>query len=127
MHILYAFAIAAWLAGGEKVMANGDSSDESASSLPEGWRRMLEASSQENRDFYAEKDHHPLVPPWLEYPDIPRTSIGWRMGAGEGYMDYFIRRYSGMDAEQREAYRIEHPAPIGWLGFYENTEAQISR
>ncbi len=32
------------------------------------------------------KINNPLLLPWLRCPDIPRYSIGWRMGGGEEYM-----------------------------------------
>jgi hypothetical protein len=32
-----------------------------------------------------------MIPPWKKYPDIPRFSIGWRMGDGEDYYAQFFR------------------------------------
>ena len=36
------------------------------------------------------KDHtDEMLPVWLQYPEIPQGSIGWRMGYGEAYSSEF--------------------------------------
>src|SRR5947209_3828575 len=56
----------------------------------------------------------PLLPPWLKFPDIPPHSIGWRMGAGEGYLCEFSPWYRGLTAEGRRKYKEMYPPPKGW-------------
>jgi predicted NAD-dependent protein-ADP-ribosyltransferase YbiA (DUF1768 family) len=56
----------------------------------------------------------PLLPPWLKFPDIPPHSIGWRMGAGEGYLCEFGPWYRGLTAEGRKNYKQLYPPPRGW-------------
>ena len=31
-----------------------------------------------------------MVAPWVQYPELPHGSLGWRMGGGEGYLDCFL-------------------------------------
>lgn len=54
--------------------------------------------------------HGTLVPPWAKYPEIPRGSIGWRMGMGEWYLDMFRRWWRDLDRSARDAYRARWPA-----------------
>lgn len=64
-----------------------------------------------------------LEPLWVRFPEIPRYSIGWRMGAGEWYAWMFGRWWSEMlDAGARAAYRVRWPAEGGWAGFYEDRD-----
>jgi hypothetical protein len=59
-----------------------------------------------------------MDPPWKKYPDLPRTSIGWRMGYGQDYHQNFWKWFSSLDAVAQEAYCRDHPEPGGWAGFY---------
>lgn len=54
--------------------------------------------------------HGALLPPWVKHPDIPRRSIGWRMGGGESYMWMWHRWWERLDENGRAAYR-EHWIP----------------
>ena len=60
-----------------------------------------------------------MVPPWVKYPAIPRASIGWRMGEGEGYWDDFRAWWESQPATIHTAVRAAYPEPPGWAGFYE--------
>ena len=44
-------------------------------------------------------------PPWLEHPESPNGSIGWRMGYGEGYLMDFYRWLGTLDATERALYK----------------------
>ena len=69
------------------------------------------------RDVAAElAAHGTLVPPWIKYPEIPRRSIGWRMGSGEWYLDLWRYWWERLDAAAREAYvaRWTPDRPDAW-------------
>nr|MBA3456629.1 hypothetical protein [Deltaproteobacteria bacterium] len=56
-----------------------------------------------------------LVPPWIKFPQIPRRSIGWRMGSGEWYVWMWGQWWERMDKEARDAYRARWvDVPIEW-------------
>jgi hypothetical protein len=60
------------------------------------------------------------LPPWIRHPEIPRYSIGWRMGDGEGYLVLWWTWAEGRSAEEKTAYFREF-APIetewvDWVG-----------
>lgn len=65
----------------------------------------------------------PLAPPWQVFPDHARTSMGWRMGAGETYLDYFRDLFSTLSAEDRQAYISATPIPDEWAGWLEAIHA----
>lgn len=57
-----------------------------------------------------------LLPPWKKYPEIPRNSIGWRMGYGESYMIAWDKWVEPMELEQLvEYFRKYSPIPVDWL------------
>lgn len=59
-----------------------------------------------------------LVPPWVKYPEIPRGSIGWRMGAGEWYARMWSRWIDRLASEDvREYWRLYEPIPFPWAGW----------
>jgi hypothetical protein len=68
-----------------------------------------------------------LPPPWLEYPEVPYLSIGWRMGEGEGYMDRWFESFAGLSDSDADAYVRQYPEPGGWIGFYARQLAQRNR
>jgi protein-tyrosine-phosphatase/N-acetylglutamate synthase-like GNAT family acetyltransferase len=57
-----------------------------------------------------------LVPPWQKYPEIPRGSIGWRMGGGEFYMWMWGRWFESLTDAERAGYIAvwEPKAPPEW-------------
>ena len=61
-------------------------------------------------------EHGTLVPPWRKYPEIPRGSIGWRMGSGEFYVWMWSRWFERLADAARAEYltRWEPDAPDEW-------------
>lgn len=66
-----------------------------------------------------------MQPPWVERPEIPFMSIGWRMGYGEDYAVKFDRWYKALTVEQRTQYELDYPEPPSWPGFYEGMRAHL--
>ena len=66
----------------------------------------------------SNKDQNEMLPPWKQYPEINRSSIGWRMGDGEYYLGEWINYYTDLSKEEKEQYRRKYPQPIAWFGFY---------
>ena len=57
-----------------------------------------------------------LLPPWRKYPEIPRYSIGWRMGSGEFYLMVWDRWAKRLNRKQRTAYFKNYtPIPVEWV------------
>ncbi|NML63688.1 hypothetical protein HHL22_00540 [Hymenobacter sp. RP-2-7] len=61
---------------------------------------------------------HALLPLWLEFPEIPRYAIGWRMGIGEDYRYKFGDWWDTLSPQAQQLYQQRYPAPIGWRGWY---------
>ncbi len=66
------------------------------------------------------KDKKLLQPPWIAYPYIERYSIGWRMGAGEGYIMKWGKWYDALNEKEQKEYQELFPEPITWLGYWED-------
>ncbi|WP_416832050.1 MAG: class I SAM-dependent methyltransferase [Erythrobacter sp.] len=68
-----------------------------------------------------------LPPPWVYAPDIPRGSIGWRMGHGEDYWHVFFDWLRSLPPEDQERVKAKYPEPapetvrkgLPWQGIYE--------
>ncbi|RZJ89022.1 MAG: hypothetical protein EOO60_10495 [Hymenobacter sp.] len=58
------------------------------------------------------------LPLWLALPEIPRYSLGWRMGTGEEYAMAFGDWWEKLSAEAQQAYQQRYPEPVGWRGWY---------
>lgn len=58
-----------------------------------------------------------MPPPWLAYPYIERFSIGWRMGAGEDYIDRFSTWLESLSPEEQAASPRAVSASGGWRIF----------
>ena len=59
-------------------------------------------------------------PPWIEFPDIPWGSVGWRMGFGERHWLTWVEWWSkSTSTGERDAYQSRWPEPEEWAGFYE--------
>jgi hypothetical protein len=57
-----------------------------------------------------------LVPPWVRHPEIPRYSIGWRMGYGESYLDAWLQVAHTLDTAALVTYFESYaPIPIEWV------------
>jgi hypothetical protein len=59
-----------------------------------------------------------MVPPWLKYPNIPRRSMGWRMGVGEQYLEEFASWWQKQPREKRNAVKQTYAEPADWAGFF---------
>lgn len=74
----------------------------------ENCRRRLQAHLDEHGD---------LAPPWAQFPEYERYTLGWRMGVGEdwlGLWHVFVEQLPKSDAA-RLAYLRRHPAaPLNW-------------
>lgn len=60
----------------------------------------------------------PPLPPWKAHPDIPRGSIGWRMGGGETTAMNFQEFFTELSDEDRARFEQAHPEPDEWVGYY---------
>lgn len=58
-----------------------------------------------------------MIPPWLKYPNLPRRSMGWRMGIGEGYVHKFLTWWNRLPRKQRLSYRGMYVEPEEWKDF----------
>ena len=77
------------------------------------------------RDYYRTHlsdyldEHGDVAPPWAQFPDYGRHTIGWRMGMGESWLcawAVFLEQM-GDDYDDRLAYLRRHlPAPMPWAG-----------
>ncbi|MBB5745541.1 hypothetical protein [Brevundimonas variabilis] len=59
-----------------------------------------------------------MLPPWIAFPDLGRTSIAWRRGDGADYLDDFHRMLDALSPVERDAYEAAHPEQDEWYGFY---------
>lgn len=60
-----------------------------------------------------------LLPPWLAFPELPRFSIGWRMGRPEDHLTNWTNWYLNLDEDKRRKYRKCYRAPWPlWTGSY---------
>lgn len=50
-----------------------------------------------------------LLPPHLKFPDIPKNSIGWRMGPGEDYMILLTYWFECLPKEESLLYKKKYP------------------
>lgn len=66
--------------------------------------------------------HGTLVPPWVKYPEIPRYSIGWRMGSGEWYAWMFGTWWEQLSEADRAVYRAKWPPPEDWAGYWDDED-----
>lgn len=62
-------------------------------------------------------------PPWLKYPNLPRTSMGWRMGEGESYAEEFEGWLARQPEEVLQNYQVKYPAPLEWAKIWPEHEA----
>jgi len=68
--------------------------------------------------------HGTLLPPWEKYPDIPRYSIGWRMGYGEWYLWLWQEWYARLTDPEREAYQARWVPSGEFEDFYSEEEEE---
>lgn len=67
-----------------------------------------------------------MVPPWIKFPNIPRGSIGWRMGMGEDYRDRFQIWYTKQLRDTHKRLWGKYPEPEDWTGFYRQQKMSSS-
>ena len=60
-----------------------------------------------------------MIAPWIEFPDLPRGSLGWRMGAGEGYLDTFVEWLYQQDEASIKEYLHDNPPPEEWQSLFD--------
>lgn len=61
--------------------------------------------------------------PWNEFSDIPFGSMGWRMGAGEGYLDEFLEWMYLQTEEELDLYFETNKPAVEWesmLAYHRN-------
>lgn len=71
-------------------------------------RERLPAHLDENGD---------LIPPWAQFPDYERYTIGWRMGAGEDWMSLwhvFLQTLPQNKTARIDYLKRHAPAPMSW-------------
>jgi protein-tyrosine-phosphatase/N-acetylglutamate synthase-like GNAT family acetyltransferase len=86
-------------------------------------RRLVDKTTEDRLDDEIAAElaaHGTLLPPWRKYPDIPRRSIGWRMGSGEWYVWAWQRWWHFLDTGARTAYLATWATDVpptwqGWL------------
>ncbi len=66
-----------------------------------------------------------MVPPWIKYPTIPVTSIGWHVGGeADQYLTEFVCWWKTLEDTQVAAYIEAYPAPPSWKEAHEHWESQ---
>lgn len=81
-------------------------------------------ATQREREAYEKKlweelKDKPPKPPWVEFPDYDRYSMGWRMGGGEDHIFKLYVYFKKIDSEQLDKYKERYPEPKGWIGWYD--------
>lgn len=59
-----------------------------------------------------------MHPPWLKYPNLLRTSAGWRMGQGEAYLNQFKVWWSRQARATRVGTKAKYPELAEWSGYW---------
>lgn len=59
-----------------------------------------------------------MNPVWIEFPNIPWGSVGWRMGCGEDYWGKWNKWYSNLPEADKAEYKKKWREVEGWEGFY---------
>lgn len=62
-------------------------------------------------NLYGTPFVHEVLPPWIVFPHYGAMSLGWRMGAGEEYMEIYISYINSLSDERYEAYTNTYPVP----------------
>ena len=60
-----------------------------------------------------------LPPPWVFDPDLPRGSIGWRMGDGQDDLAKWQRMFIALSPDLKREYMNRYPAPVEWESMYQ--------
>ena len=59
-----------------------------------------------------------IDPPWLAFPDYTPSCTGFRMGAGEDYIDKWWEFWKALNNEEKCVFKTNYPAPVGWDIYY---------
>lgn len=60
------------------------------------------------------KDASWFAPPWMVFPALECASMGWRMGAGECFLEEWSRWWHSLPPEGQTEYRQLFPEPVPW-------------
>ena len=55
-----------------------------------------------------------MKPPWEAIPELKFGSLGWRMGAGEAYLDEFLEWMYSQSEEELKQYFLANVPPQEW-------------
>lgn len=75
---------------------------------------LMELRDELTKDGPFNELANELLPPWMKYPDIASGSIGWRMGAGEGYLYEWALWHGGLSEKGKKEYQAKFPTPDDW-------------
>jgi hypothetical protein len=64
-----------------------------------------------------------MEPPWKVF-EMSQTSMGWRMGGGEGYLCKWTTWFQQLNQEEQQAYIAQYPEPEDWFHFYPQNSHQ---
>jgi len=64
-----------------------------------------------------------MITPWDKYPEIPKGSIGWRMGRGEDYAIEFYKWFRTLDTKKQNDFIANNQEPEDWAGYYDRLKA----
>lgn len=56
-----------------------------------------------------------LLPPFLVFPLYSPTSLGWRMGSGADYAEYWAKFMKNLSKEERNEYLSKYEYPEWWI------------
>ena len=59
------------------------------------------------------------MPLWQKFPELPKSSAGWRMGKGEDYASEFFKWFRALTPEDQGVYMDKYPEPVSWAGYYD--------
>lgn len=75
---------------------------------------LMEVRDELNTNGPFDELATPMMPPWEKYPELPRGSMGWRMGYGEDYATRWSLWYGGLTEEGKGKYRRSIAVPEQW-------------
>lgn len=79
---------------------------------------LMEIRAELLKDGPYDELRRPMLPPWLKYPELDSSSIGWRMGYGESYISEFGPWYEGLSESGKLRYQSIYPATGEWEGYW---------
>ena len=79
----------------------------------------------EDLELFSLLRNDPPLPPWLAFPSLEPTNIGWRMGGGEEHIYKLFVYYRYCSTDERQEYKRRYPEPAGWSGWYDDHGLQF--